>query len=41
MSIPGEIYIAGAGLARGYLNDEAKTNERFLEVPLLHGTKSV
>lgn len=27
----GELYIGGAGLARGYLNQEAMTNERFIE----------
>jgi acyl-coenzyme A synthetase/AMP-(fatty) acid ligase len=29
----GEICLAGAGLARGYLSDEAKTSESFVQVP--------
>jgi amino acid adenylation domain-containing protein len=29
----GEIYIGGAGLARGYLNDSAMTEERFVKRP--------
>jgi amino acid adenylation domain-containing protein len=28
--IPGEIYIAGSGVARGYLNEQALTEERFI-----------
>lgn len=27
--VPGGLYIAGSGLAEGYLNDEVKTNEKF------------
>ncbi len=30
---PGELYIGGAGLARGYLNQHELTNERFIDNP--------
>jgi len=32
--IPGELYVAGAGVARGYLADPARTAARFLPDPL-------
>ena len=35
----GEVYIAGVGLARGYLNNEKLTQERFIENPFIDGQK--
>ncbi|MEU0255236.1 amino acid adenylation domain-containing protein, partial [Streptomyces sp. NPDC006184] len=32
--VPGDLYIAGVGLARGYLNDEAKTRAAFVHHPV-------
>lgn len=29
--IPGELYVGGEGVARGYLNDEALTNSKFID----------
>lgn len=34
IGIVGEIYIGGAGLARGYLNDDVKTADRFVANPI-------
>ncbi|WP_185754363.1 non-ribosomal peptide synthetase [Luteibacter sp. 9135] len=33
--LPGELHIAGAGLARGYLNQPALTDEKFIVHPLI------
>jgi len=39
MGVVGELYIAGVGLARGYLNQPELTKERFIESPLGDGTR--
>ena len=39
IGVPGEIYIGGAGLARGYLNRADLTSEKFISNPFLSGTK--
>lgn len=39
IGMPGELYIAGDGLARGYLNDERQTNDKFIEIPFNPGHK--
>ncbi|MDD3894069.1 MAG: amino acid adenylation domain-containing protein, partial [Syntrophomonadaceae bacterium] len=38
-NITGELYIGGAGLARGYLNQEELTGERFIPSPLDPGER--
>ena len=35
VGVPGELYIAGDGLAEGYLNDEEKTEKSFVQHPNL------
>jgi non-ribosomal peptide synthetase component F len=37
LGAPGEVLIAGVGLARGYLHDPEETQRRFIENPLGSG----
>ncbi|KAH8422536.1 uncharacterized protein LDX57_000290 [Aspergillus melleus] len=37
---PGEVYVSGVGVAMGYLNDKARTDERFLPDPFDREGKS-
>ncbi len=39
VGIPGEIYIGGVGVSRGYLNREALTQERFIPNPFVSGER--
>ena len=39
INIPGELYISGDGLARGYLNQPNLTAEKFIEIELLNTPK--
>ncbi|MGF9820109.1 amino acid adenylation domain-containing protein [Brevibacillus agri] len=39
IGVAGEIYIGGDGLARGYLNNQEMTDEKFVPNPFLPGTK--
>ncbi|OCQ18708.1 hypothetical protein A7985_23350 [Pseudoalteromonas luteoviolacea] len=44
VGVPGELYIAGQGVAQGYLSDEDKTNQHFIanpyssDVPMMYRT---
>lgn len=37
IGVPGEMHVGGAGVARGYLNRDALTAERFISSPLIKG----
>lgn len=39
VGVEGELYIAGIGLARGYLNRKELTDEKFIDNPFIPGTK--
>lgn len=37
LGVPGEICVSGRGVARGYLNDLAATERKFIQHPFFHG----
>ncbi len=39
VNVPGELYIAGIGVARGYLNQPILTDEKFLPSPFIAGER--
>ncbi|MBQ0741584.1 AMP-binding protein, partial [Aquimarina celericrescens] len=39
IGVPGDLYIGGVQVARGYLNKELLTKERFIENPFIEGER--
>ncbi|MGG1441505.1 amino acid adenylation domain-containing protein [Brevibacillus laterosporus] len=39
IGVPGEMYVSGAGVARGYLNRQELTQERFIDNPYIAGER--
>jgi amino acid adenylation domain-containing protein len=39
LGVPGELCIAGAGLAKGYLNNDRLTKEKFVDCPFVPGAR--
>lgn len=39
IGVPGELYIGGPGVARGYINNPGLTEERFIDSPFTSGAK--
>lgn len=39
LGVVGELYVAGEGLAKGYLNQDKLTNERFISNPFVAGSR--
>ena len=40
VGIPGQIYLGGAGLSRGYLNQSVLTDEKFIKNPFSNGSET-
>lgn len=41
VGVPGELCVSGKGLARGYLNEQELTNEKFVSVPAVNGGERI
>ncbi|SEE23267.1 amino acid adenylation domain-containing protein [Tenacibaculum sp. MAR_2010_89] len=40
IGVPGELYVSGKGLAKGYLNDDKLTENKFIENPVIPGVRA-